>query len=198
MWSSVIFEDHIEKELKDVNVRVGQTLMDKSRDVESYYNYGQKFGERLGGQVLSDEEESQKIQETLIQLDKKDGADSFQPAEEAPSKADDFELSLQETQQLLKSRKRKMDQREDQGTKNKPSSTRKRVLRVEDLDVTSASSPLEVSQDIGLKLHEEKLDLISRAVEIIGVEAAINLFKETQEIENEGGIYVAVSPYWPV
>lgn len=197
VWSSVIFEDHIEKELKDVNVHTGKTLLDKSRDVESYYNYGRKLAGRLGGEEIAEEAQ---IQEKLIQLDKKDGGDSFQPAEEEPNSsttADDFERSLQETQQLLKSRKRKMDDRQvDEPKKNKApgisKSLRQRMQRVEDLSVTATSSPLDVAKDIGLKLHEEKSELITRAVNIIGVEAAIKLFKDTQEAENDGGIYVAV------
>jgi hypothetical protein len=37
------------------------------------------------------------------------------------------------------------------------------------------------------------MDLILRAVEILGKEITIKLFYETQETENDGGIMVAVS-----
>lgn len=166
--------------------------VDKSRDVESYYKYGSKLGDRLGGEDIH---EAKKIKEKLVQLDKKDGSDSFQPeeAKDASNDGEDFEQTLQETQKLLSSRKRKMDERDDAPKKKSGPRRPPRFLRVEDLSVTASSSPLEVAQDIALKLHEEKMDLISRTIDIIGVDAAIDLFKETQEVENDGGIFVAVS-----
>ena len=187
VWSTVVFEDHIERELKDINVQHSKTYLDRSRDVESY-NYSLCLKDRLETEAL-DEETEKRIRKKLADLDKKDGSESFVKEEEAVP--EDFEQSLQQTQKLLNSRKRKMDQRDVQPLLQ--TAPRPRLLRVEDLTVTENSTVLEVAQDITLKLHEEKMDLILRVVEICGKKLTIQLFNETQETENDGGIMVAVS-----
>lgn len=171
--------------MKDINVH-HKTYLDKSRDVESY-DYSLCLADRLNEEDL-DEEAEKRIRKKLADLDKKDGSESFTKEEEAIP--EDFEQSLQQAQKLLNSRKRKMDQRDPQPPKP---SVKSRLLRVEDLSVTERSSALEVAQDITVKLHEEKMDLILRVVDILGKEIAIQLFRETQEAENDGGILVAVS-----
>lgn len=188
VWSTVVFEDHIERELKDVNVHHSKSYLDRSRDVESY-DYSLCLADRLNQEDL-DEEVEKKIRKKLADLDKKDGSESFIKEEE--TLPEDFEQSLKQTQHLLNSRKRKMDQRE---TEPKPpkSNVKSRLRRVEDLSVTENSTVLEVAQDITTKLHEEKMDLILRVVEILGKQIAIQLFHETQEAENDGGIPVAVT-----
>lgn len=190
LWSSVLFEDHIERELKDIDVKHSKDSYDRSRDVESY-NYPGALNNCLENENL-DEESEIKIRKTLKHLDKKDGGKSFsQPACESPI-PEDFEQSLVAAKHLLNSRKRKMDQRNSH-KEQKPRKHLPKSSRVEDLSVTVESSPLEVAKDIALKLYEDKIDLIQRTVEVVGIEASIQLFKETQEAENDGGIYVAVS-----
>ncbi len=187
VWSTVVFEDHIERELKDINVQHSKTYLDRSRDVESY-NYSLCLKDRLETEDL-DKATEKRIRKKLADLDKKDGSESF-VKEEEEAVPEDFEQSLQQTQKLLNSRKRKMDQTDSQPrqkTVPKP-----RLLRVEDLSVSESSTVLEVAQDITLKLHEEKMDLILRVVEICGKELTIQLFRETQETENDGGIMIAV------
>lgn len=189
IWSSVLFEDHIERELKDIDVKHSKDSYDRSRDVESY-NYPRGLSTRLEDENL-DEESEIKIRKTLKHLDKKDGGKSFGGQSETPSPTpEDFEQSLVAAKQLLNSRKRKMDQRDSQ-KERKPKKELPMPSRVKDLIVTTESSPLEVAKDIALKLYEEKTDLIQRAVEIVGIEASIQLFKQTQEAENDGGILVA-------
>lgn len=139
-----------------------------------------------------DEKTEQRIRKKIADLDEKYGGET--PVIVEDPVAEDFEQSLQKTQKLLTSRKRKMEQRETQSpnTVQRPRS-RTQLRRVEDLTVTESSTVLEVAQDITVKLHEEKMDLILRVVEIIGKELTIQLFRETQETENDGGIMVAVS-----
>ena len=186
VWSSVVFEDHIEQELKDINVHHSKNYLDRSRDVESY-NYSLCFSNRLETEDL-DLETEKKIRKKLADLDKRDGNESF--AKEEETLPEDYEQSLKQTQQLLNSRKRKMDQRESHSQKTP---RRPKPLRVEELSVTQDATELEVAQDITLKLHEEKMDLILRAVQILGKQCAIDLFNETREAENDGGIMVAVN-----
>lgn len=150
------------------------------------YDYSLCLADRLNEEDL-DEETEKRIRKKLADLDNKDGSESFVKKEEEAT-PEDFEQSLQQAQQLLNSRKRKMDQRDPP----KPP-VKSRLLRVEDLSVTESSTALEVAQDITVKLHEEKMDLILRVVDILGKEIAIQLFRETQEAENDGGILVAVS-----
>ncbi len=78
-----------------------------------------------------------------------------------------------------------------------PSGLQKPALatRVEALSISVDSSDVEVAQDVASKLHEEKMDLILRVVQILGRPAAIRLFEEARQIENhDGGILTAVSP----
>lgn len=186
-----MFEDHIERELKDIDVKHSKDSYDRSRDVESY-NYPRGLNTRLEDENL-DEESEIKIRKTLKHLDKKDGGRSFGGQAETPSPIpEDFEQSLVAAKQLMNSRKRKMDQI-DSHKERKPKKVLPMPSRVEDLTVTAESGPLEVAKDIALKLYEEKTDLIQRTVEIVGIEASIQLFKQTQEAENDGGILVAVS-----
>ena len=168
-------------------MQIGAHLLNKSRDVESY-NYPIPIRRRLG-RCHSEEEDEQQIRNTLAVLDRKDGANSFKVAE-TETKSEDFDQHLQETKKLMSSRKRTMNQRT---VEKKEKSINPAPLRVEDLSVTTTSSQMEVALDIAAKLHENKTELISRVVELLGKEIAIQLFKDTQETENNGGILVAVS-----
>ena len=49
------------------------------------------------------------------------------------------------------------------------------------------------AKEIAFKLHEDKIDLILRCVQLLGKERVIELFQSTKEVENDGGIMVAVS-----
>lgn len=188
VWSTVVFEDQFEQDLKDINVHHSKHYLDRSRDVESY-NYVLCMKNRLEEEDI-DEKTEQRIRKKIADLDEKYGGET--PVIVEDPVAEDFEQSLQKTQKLLTSRKRKMEQRETQSpnTVQRPRS-RTQLRRVEDLTVTESSTVLEVAQDITVKLHEEKMDLILRVVEIIGKELTIQLFRETQETENDGGIMVA-------
>lgn len=187
-----MFEDQFEQDLKDINVQHSKHYLDRSRNVESY-NYVLCMKDRLEEEDI-DEKTERRLRKKIADLDEKYGGET--PVVEDPV-AEDFEESLQKTQKLLNSRKRKMDQRDTQpqNTVQRPRS-RTKVRRVEDLAVTEKSTAVEVAQDITLKLHEEKMDLILQVVEILGKELTIQLFHETQEIENDGGIMVAVSCSW--
>ncbi|XP_046633017.1 phosphorylated adapter RNA export protein-like [Daphnia pulicaria] len=188
VWSTVVFEDQFEQDIKDINVHHSKNYLDRSRDVESY-NYVLCMKNRLEEEDI-DEKTEQRIRKKIADLDEKYGGGDPVKVEKAVD--EDFEQSLQQTQTLLNSRKRKMDQRDQQPQSTAPKSKVKaRLRRVEELSVTEKSSVMEVAQDIALKLHEEKMDLILRVVEILGKEITIKLFYETQETENDGGIMVA-------
>lgn len=187
-----MFEDQFEQDIKDINVHHSKNYLDRSRDVESY-NYVLCMKNRLEEEDI-DEKTEQRIRKKIADLDEKYGDGVPVKVEKAID--EDFEQSLQQTQTLLNSRKRKMDQRETQPQNTVPKSkTKAKLRRVEELSVTEKSTVMEVAQDIALKLHEEKMDLILRVVEILGKEITIKLFYETQETENDGGIMVAVSLY---
>ncbi|KAK6623924.1 hypothetical protein RUM44_010780 [Polyplax serrata] len=58
------------------------------------------------------------------------------------------------------------------------------------LTTTVDSLENEIATDIANKLYEEKEDLILRAIKILGKEAVISIFEETQEIESSGGMLI--------
>lgn len=180
-----MLEDSIERELKDFDVHQSKSHLNRYRDVETY-DYTLALKSRLENEDI-DKATENKIRRKLNELDKKDGNKSILKTEIA-KEPEDFESTLKQTQQLLNSRKRKMDHRD----RDKPKSRKPKIQRVNDLSTTVESTDLELAQDIASKLYEEKIDLILRTVEILGKEATIELFKETQETENDGGILVAV------
>lgn len=163
-------------------------MLERSRDVESY-DFSLVLQDRLENDDIDEESEKQ-IRKKLKDLDKNDGGESFAAENDSPPA--DFEDILKETKLLLsKSRKRKMDQRNP--TKGRRTPIPKTPQRVDDLVATIKSTDIEIAKDIALKLHEEKSDLILRVVQLLGKEIAIQLFENTKETENDGGIMVAVS-----
>ncbi|XP_045501682.1 phosphorylated adapter RNA export protein [Colias croceus] len=57
--------------------------------------------------------------------------------------------------------------------------------------VFTADDPLEsIASEIAEKLAEEKKDLIARIVEVLGASKAIEIYKETQTVEADGGMLV--------
>ncbi|XP_075981228.1 phosphorylated adaptor for RNA export isoform X2 [Anticarsia gemmatalis] len=59
-----------------------------------------------------------------------------------------------------------------------------------DLLVTADDNVEIIAKEIAEKLSEEKKDLIGRIVDVLGAHKAIDLYKETQEIEADGGMLV--------
>jgi len=185
IWSSVLLEDHIESELKDINVKRSKTLQERTRDVESY-DFSLMLQDRLDNDDI-DEESEKKIRKKLKDLDKNDGGESF-AADDSPP--ENFEDILKETKRLLSnSRKRKMDQRNP--TKGRRTPIPKAPQRVDDLTASVESTDIEIAKEIAFKLHEDKIDLILRCVQLLGKERVIELFQSTKEVENDGGIMVA-------
>jgi len=189
IWSSVLLEDHIESELKDINVKRNKTLQERSRHVESY-DFSLVLRDRLANDDI-DEESEKKIRRTLKDLDKKDGGESF-GAGNPESPPENFEDCLKETKLLLSnSRKRKMDHKNPGRGRRTP--IPQIPQRVDDLIATIESTDIELAKEISVKLHEDKIQLILRVVELLGKEMAIQLFEDTKEAENSGGIMTAVS-----
>jgi len=185
-WSSVLLEDHIESELKDISVKRSKTLQERTRDVESY-DYSLVLHDRLDNDDI-DEESEKKIRKKLEALDQNDGGESF--AAENDNPPENFEDILKKTKVLItNSRKRKMDQRNP--TRGRRTPVPKTPQRVDDLIATVESTDFEIAKEIASKLHEDKIDLILRVVELLGKEMAIQLFESTKEAENDGGIMVA-------
>ncbi|KAG6458461.1 phosphorylated adapter RNA export protein isoform X2 [Manduca sexta] len=59
-----------------------------------------------------------------------------------------------------------------------------------DLIVTTENSIDSIATEIAEKLSEEKKDLVGKIVQVIGVNKAIELYKETQRLEADGGMLV--------
>ncbi|XP_041984422.1 phosphorylated adapter RNA export protein [Aricia agestis] len=57
--------------------------------------------------------------------------------------------------------------------------------------VTTADDPIEnIGLDIAEKLAEEKKELVCRIVQVLGASKAIEIYKETQRVEADGGMLV--------
>ncbi|KAF7992339.1 hypothetical protein HCN44_001664 [Aphidius gifuensis] len=61
---------------------------------------------------------------------------------------------------------------------------------ISELSTTIESSDIDVANDIAEKLNENKDSLIKRVVDIIGAEKAIEFYKKTKEIEEDGGMMI--------
>ncbi|CAG9829117.1 unnamed protein product [Diabrotica balteata] len=61
---------------------------------------------------------------------------------------------------------------------------------IPDLKVTSNNEAEEIASEIASKLNEEKEELILRVINIMGKQKAIDLFEETQKVEEEGGMLI--------
>ncbi|CAG9766364.1 unnamed protein product [Ceutorhynchus assimilis] len=59
---------------------------------------------------------------------------------------------------------------------------------ISDLIVNSSNSVEEIVEDIASKLHEKRDDLILKVVQAMGKQKAIEIFKETRQIEIKGGM----------
>ncbi|XP_023939276.1 phosphorylated adapter RNA export protein [Bicyclus anynana] len=71
-----------------------------------------------------------------------------------------------------------------------PPDEKQRPRNLLDLAVTSDQPPELVAQDIAEKLREDKTELLARIVQVTGTNKAMAIYKETQRIENDGGMLV--------
>lgn len=82
--------------------------------------------------------------------------------------------------------KLRLGKREDNHRKDNKKKTR--VLA--DLNVTIDDDVEDIAKDIANKLYEEKADLLLRIVQLLGASKAMELYKETQTVEADGGMLV--------
>ncbi|XP_050352448.1 phosphorylated adapter RNA export protein [Nymphalis io] len=71
-----------------------------------------------------------------------------------------------------------------------PLDEKKKPRILPDLLITTDRSTEQIANEIAEKLLEEKKDLLVRIVQVIGVSKAIEIYKETQRIEADGGMLV--------
>ncbi|OWR49929.1 putative Phosphorylated adaptor for RNA export [Danaus plexippus plexippus] len=71
-----------------------------------------------------------------------------------------------------------------------PSESKQNPRNLIDLCVTSEHPIEQIAQDIAEKLSEEKTELVGRIVAVLGAKKAIEIYKETQRIEADGGMLV--------
>lgn len=63
---------------------------------------------------------------------------------------------------------------------------RKRLNRY--LEVSKTSDPMIVGREIAYRLHENKMQLIGHVVRVLGVNTALDIFEETKELVQKGGL----------
>ncbi|XP_034107125.1 phosphorylated adapter RNA export protein [Drosophila albomicans] len=61
---------------------------------------------------------------------------------------------------------------------------------IPDLQETGGRDACDVAREMARKLYEEKDELLVRVVEILGLEVPLELYKETQRIEADGGMMI--------
>ncbi|XP_053615023.1 phosphorylated adapter RNA export protein [Plodia interpunctella] len=59
-----------------------------------------------------------------------------------------------------------------------------------DLSVSADDAAESIANDIAEKLEEEKKDLLGRIVQVIGAHKAMEIYKETQRLEADGGMLI--------
>ncbi|XP_030559991.1 phosphorylated adapter RNA export protein [Drosophila novamexicana] len=59
-----------------------------------------------------------------------------------------------------------------------------------DLNDTSGRDPSDVAREMANKLYEEKDELLVRVIQVLGIDVPLELYKETQRIEADGGMMI--------
>uniref|UniRef100_A0A1A9W0Z6 Phosphorylated adapter RNA export protein n=1 Tax=Glossina brevipalpis TaxID=37001 RepID=A0A1A9W0Z6_9MUSC len=63
---------------------------------------------------------------------------------------------------------------------------------IENLDDVGGRDTVDVAREMATKLHEDKDELLARTIEVLGIELPLEIYKETQRIEAEGGMTIKV------
>ena len=195
IWGSVVAEQNqemVERELTHFGVEAGM-----ERDVESYYRQSQQL--QLGTTLTdlppaSDTKRGRK----LIREVGEDEDDAWL-AEHSPGNSDEEEMKGQPRDDLREKLKKHgsmvADQFRRSHVKNRLGSRPDEPIQaivMRPVEIDPSGEAKVVAGQLAYSLQEPKRDLLLRIVKVLGVEKSIEIWKKTEEIENDGGMLIRV------
>ncbi|XP_045599631.2 phosphorylated adapter RNA export protein [Procambarus clarkii] len=162
IWSTVMEEQDLSREIGGFGLK--RRLDQGDRNVESY-------------------DYTQALKARGIELD-----DSAEEEEEGEEEHEDNEQEDENEDTKKKRLNRKRHVKERIGYKKTKTKSGQRNLV--DVCVTEGMTDEEVGHALAVGLMERKPELIVRVVEVLGREKAVELYRQTQTLEREGGLMI--------
>ncbi|KAH8284969.1 hypothetical protein KR054_003348 [Drosophila jambulina] len=171
VWTAALQEDALSENMRGCDV----TRSGRDRNVENY-DFSLRF--RLNGENTL---------KRRLSNSSDDGGESSQPAHKRgrPSSRPTHEYPQRGA---VKSR---LGHRSRRGTSSASGSSDSGEARhILDLKDVAGRDPSDVATEMASKLYEEKDELLVRVVEVLGIDLPLELYKETQRIEADGGMMI--------
>ncbi|XP_055374421.1 phosphorylated adapter RNA export protein [Condylostylus longicornis] len=170
IWAQSLQEDSLMENMRGIDVAKNRS----DRNVENY-DFALKY--RLNG-------ENTLKRRLSTSDDMSEGSNSRQYYQNSKRTKSSGRRSRQEKRQ-----KKKSSQERKKSTSS-CDSNQNAGRAIFDLNIQADSSNEEIAREIANKLYEEKDDLLLRVVQVLGKDLPIQIFKETQKIEKEGGLMI--------
>ncbi|KAH8254570.1 hypothetical protein KR032_010946 [Drosophila birchii] len=171
VWTAALQEDALSENMRGCDV----TRSGRDRNVENY-DFSLRF--RLNGENTL---------KRRLSNSSEDGGESSHPAHKRgrPSSRPTHEYPQRGA---VKSR---LGHRSRRGTSSASGSSDSCEPRhILDLKDVAGRDPSDVATEMASKLYEEKDELLVRVVEVLGMDLPLELYKETQRIEADGGMMI--------
>ncbi|XP_020814590.1 phosphorylated adapter RNA export protein [Drosophila serrata] len=171
VWTAALQEDALSENMRGCDV----TRSGRDRNVENY-DFSLRF--RLNGENTL---------KRRLSNSSDDGGESSHPAHKRGRRSS---RPTQEYPQrgAVKSR---LGHRSRRGTSSASGSSDSCEPRhILDLKDVAGRDPSDVATEMASKLYEEKDELLVRVVEVLGMDLPLELYKETQRIEADGGMMI--------
>ncbi|XP_022221640.1 phosphorylated adapter RNA export protein [Drosophila obscura] len=171
VWTAALQEDALSENMRGCDV----TRSSRDRNVE---NYDFSFRYRLNGENLLKRRLSNSSEdEASAHPAHKRGRPSSRSTEEYPQRG---------------SVKSRLGHRTRRGASSTSGSSDNSCepRHILDLNDIAGRDPSDVATEMASKLYEEKDELLIRVVEVLGMDLPLELYKETQRIEADGGMMI--------
>ncbi|KAH8370899.1 hypothetical protein KR093_005510 [Drosophila rubida] len=173
VWTAALQEDALSENMRGCDV----TRSSSDRNVENY-DFSMRF--RLNGENTLKRRLSNSSDEGSSHPAHKRGRQSLRPTVESQRERHPLKGRLGQ-----RSRSRRGNSSTSGSSDN--SSEPRHIL---DLKDTSGRDACDVAREMAGKLYEEKDELLVRVVEVLGLDVPLELYKETQRIEADGGMMI--------
>ncbi|XP_039502281.1 phosphorylated adapter RNA export protein [Drosophila santomea] len=171
VWASALQEDALSENMRGCDV----TRSGRDRNVENY-DFSLRY--RLNG------ENSLKRR---LSNSSEDGGEFSHPAQKR-GRPSSRPITGNQQRGLVKSR---LGHRSRRGTSSASGSSDSCEPRhILDLNEVGERNPSDVANEMATKLYEDKDELLVRVVEVLGIDLCLELYKETQRIEADGGMMI--------
>ncbi|EDW02489.1 phosphorylated adapter RNA export protein [Drosophila grimshawi] len=178
VWTAALQEEALSENMRGCDV----TRSSSDRNVENY-DFPLKYrvnGENTLKRRLSNSSEEE---ETRSHPAHKRGRPSTRPA---------LDSCQREERQSVKQRigQRSRSRRGHSSTSGGSSDNSGEPRHILDLQETAGRDPSDVAREMANKLYEDKDELLVRVVKVLGIDVPLELYKETQRIEADGGMMI--------